>query len=196
MKKRKEEEEELGCWMRVGLVSLVRIAGLVSGASCLSPIGFALQNQTERRLHHLAIPFSPPLRVSLAKPMDPQVERVSFLLLPFSLVPLLLPFSSVPPLDEPLLTANYLSFTSYLPTPRIPPITVHAVYDRRDFQWRKATSSLHVQFHTSLRCFLIRSSLRSTILASTRSLSAKKSASLNTEENVCFPGSASWNWCL
>ena len=185
----------MGCWMRVEFVSLVRIAGLVSGASCLSPIGFALQNQTERRLHHLTIPFSPPLRVSLAKPMDPQVERVSFLL-SFSLVPLLLSFSLALLLYEPLLTANYLSFTSYLPTPRIPPITAHAVYDRRDFQWRKAASSLHVQFHTSLRCFLIRSSLRSTILASTRSLSAKKSASLNTEENVCFPGSASWNWCL
>lgn len=194
----------MGCWMRVGFVSLVRIAGLVSEVSCFSPIGFALQNQTERRLHHLATPFSPPLRVSQAKPMDPQVERVSFPL-PFSLVPLLLSFSSVflllsfslaLLLYEPLLTASYLSFTSYLPTPRIPPITVHAVYDRRDFQWRKAASSLHVQFHTSLRCFLIRSSLRSTILASTRSLSAKKSASLNTEENVCFPGSASWNWCL
>lgn len=185
------------CWMGVGFVSLVRIAGLVSGASCLSPIGFALQNQTERRLHQLATPFSPPLRVSQAKPMDPQVERVSvlLLLLSFSSVFLLLSFSLVL-LDEPLLTASYLSFTSYLPTPRIPPITVHAVYDRRDFQWRKATSSLHVQFHTSLRCFLIRSSLRPTILASTRSLSAKKSASLNTEENVCFPGSASWNWCL
>lgn len=181
--------------MRVGLVSLVRIAGLVSGASCFSPIGFALQNQTERRLYHLTTPFSHLLRDSLAKPMDPQVERVS-VLLPFSLAPLLLPFSLVPPLDEPLLTASYLSFTSYLPTPRIPPITAHAVYDRRDFQWRKATSSLHVQFHMLLRCFLIRSSLRSTILASTRSLSAKKSASLNTEENVCFPGSASWNWCL
>ena len=184
--------------MRVGFVSLVRIAGLVSEVSCLSPIGFALQNQTERRLHHLATPFSPPLRVSQAKSMDPQVERVSLLLflLPFSLALLLLSFSLALLLYEPLLTASYLSFTSYLPTPRIPPITVHAVYDRRDFQWRKAASSLHVQFHTSLRCFLIRSSLRSTILASTRSLSAKKSASLNTEENVCFPGSASWNWCL
>lgn len=175
------------CWMGAGVVSLAGIAGLVSEVSCFSPIGFALQNQTERRLHHLATPFSPPLPDLLAKPMDPQVERVSFLLLlPFSLVLL----------DEPLLTASYLSFTLYLPTPRIPPISAHAVYDRRDFQWRKATSSLHVQFHTSLRCFLIRSSLRSTILASTRSLSAKKSASLNTEENVCFPGSASWNWCL
>ena len=179
----------MGCWMGVGFVSLAGIAGLVFEASCFSPIGFALQNQTERRLHHLTIPFSPPLRVSQAKPMDPQVERVSFLLF-------LLPFSLALLLYEPLLTANYLSFTPYLPTPRIPPITVHAVYDRRDFQWRKATSSLHVQFHMLLRCFLIRSSLRSTILASTRSLSAKKSASLNTEENVCFPGSASWNWCL
>ena len=188
----------MGCWMRVEFVSLVRIAGLVCEASCFSPIGFALQNQTERRLHHLTIPFSPPLRVSLAKSMDPQVERVSFLLflLPFSSVFLLLSFSLALLLYEPLLTASYLSFTSYLLTLRIPPITVHAVYDRRDFQGRKATSSLHVQFHTSLRCFLIRSSLRSTILASTRSLSAKKSASLNTEENVCFPGSASWNWCL
>lgn len=186
----------MGCWMRVESVSLAGIADLVFEASCLSPIGFALQNQTERRLHQLATPFSPPLRVSQAKPMDPQVERVSvLLLLSFSLALLLLSFSLVL-LDEPLLTASYLSFTSYLPTPRIPPITVHAVYDRRDFQWRKATSSLHVQFHTSLRCFLIRSSLRPTILASTRSLSAKKSASLNTEENVCFPGSASWNWCL
>ena len=106
--------------MRVGFVSLAGIAGrLVSGVSCYSPIGFALQNQTERRLHQLEIPFSPPLRVSLAKPMDPQVERVSLLLLPFSLL-LLLPFSSsflllpvfsLVPLDEPLLTASYLSFT-------------------------------------------------------------------------------------
>ena len=57
-------------WMSIRFASLVRIVGLISEFSCLSPFGIASQNQKKRRLLQLAIPFFPPRRVGPAKRLD------------------------------------------------------------------------------------------------------------------------------